>query len=218
MPSSIIHYAIASEIAKKVPLSDRNMFFIGNAIGPDASSHDDGTYKIAHFTETLADKSLKGVNWNAFRNEYKNLLPNDSFCLGYFCHLIQDAIWYHDFMDERVRIYPKEMRKTIIMQKVYKDYNRLNYLLIKDFSLSPLSAVFTDSPVKEITLERLNESIAYFSEWFKTEECSPSDLEMITDDIISAYIEKGTQICIFEIEAIKNNVFDCNPIDFFVAP
>ena len=36
-------------------------FLLGAVLGPDASSHEDGTYETAHFWEKSEDKMRKGI-------------------------------------------------------------------------------------------------------------------------------------------------------------
>lgn len=51
MASTLIHYAISIRILEKIHVKDKFLFLMGASVGPDASSHDDGSYDTAHFWE-----------------------------------------------------------------------------------------------------------------------------------------------------------------------
>lgn len=48
MASRMLHYVVALELLQKLKIKDKNRFLVG-ALLPDASSHQDGSYDIAHF-------------------------------------------------------------------------------------------------------------------------------------------------------------------------
>ena len=132
MASSMMHYIISNQILKKYPDVDNNKFLFGATLGPDASSHDDGTYDIAHFGSVENDK--KGIDWQKFEQKHGDKMLEDGFYLGYWCHLIQDAVWFHDVVDKYVRVFEGEKKKECY-QKGYRDYGRLNYLLQKSLCI-----------------------------------------------------------------------------------
>ena len=107
-------------------------FLLGAVLGPDASSHEDGTYETAHFWEKSEDKMRKGINWKKITDKYEKRIFANDFVLGYYCHLLQDALWFHEIADKDVRCYQGEEKK-LAYQRGYRDYDRLNYLLIKEF-------------------------------------------------------------------------------------
>ena len=67
MASRMLHYILAIEITKNVMVNDMNRFVVG-ALIPDASSHNDDSYDIAHFEDIIKgnDNIRKGINWTLF--------------------------------------------------------------------------------------------------------------------------------------------------------
>lgn len=119
MASTLIHYAISIRILEKIHVKDKFLFLMGASVGPDASSHDDGSYDTAHFWERT--ENMKGINWLVFANEYQtNILSND-FLIGYYCHLIQDAVWFHDIVDKYVlvKILTDSSLPDCLFKKIY---------------------------------------------------------------------------------------------------
>ena len=134
MASRMLHYVMARELLQKLKIKDKNRFLVG-ALLPDASSHQDGSYDTAHFYEEAEREVLcKGINWRRFAEKYGDILWTDDMCQGYLCHLIMDAVWFHDVADRYVRTYPYPKRRDMY-QKGYEDFNRLNMILRKQYGL-----------------------------------------------------------------------------------
>ena len=60
MTSAMIHYTITNLILEKIEVVNKERFPHGATLGPDASSHEDGTYDVAHFENKSADGMKKG--------------------------------------------------------------------------------------------------------------------------------------------------------------
>lgn len=99
MPSWGIHLVTANEILKRIKVSDKNAFLIGNFM-PDAEKHviKDfsffSLYKISHYAE-LQDINRKIEvlpNSIKFVEKYKNKI-NNPLVLGYLTHLLTDYYW-----------------------------------------------------------------------------------------------------------------------------
>ena len=216
MASNIIHYAIAKRISEQIKVEDSERFLFGASVVPDFSSHEDGSYDKAHFQGWSVDHLRKGIDWNAFEQRYRDNFDMDSIYLGYWCHLVQDAIWFHDIVDKCVRIYPKDIRKNYI-QKGYRDYIRLNYLLSKEYTLEVPSFSQLNIPVKEVREDIVQTKLNAFYEQFVFVECVKDDLELYNWDMIKNYIDKCTELCICEIEAMKNDNVRIKPSIFYVV-
>lgn len=217
MASTIIHYAISNIILEKINIKNTERFLLGAAIIPDSTSHEDDSYDRAHYETYSSDQMLKGFNWEQFYEEYKDHFWDDDLFLGYFCHLIQDAVWYHDIFDKYIRHNPRD-----VMQKLYDmgcdDYRRLNYLLIKYFALDKVNFSDINVPIEFITKERVANSLKLYDTWFLAKKCEVSELEMYKWDMMMDYIEKCVELCCEQIEAIqKKRETSVHPKDFFVV-
>lgn len=216
MASNMIHYVISKKILERIEVEDSERFLFGASIVPDVSIHEDGSYDKAHFQGWSIDYLKKGIDWNLFEQQYYNSFDIDSIYLGYWCHLVQDAIWFHDIVDKYIRIYPQDIRKNYY-QKGYSDYKRLNYLLFKEYHLVVPSFSQQDIPVKEVRKDLVQTKLDTFYEQFNFAECTKNDLIVYTWDVVIKYIEKCVEFCVYEIEARKNNGVRSNPSRFFVV-
>lgn len=74
MASRLLHYLIASELAERQEIKDKNRFCIG-ALLPDLSGHEDGSYNTAHFWVELEKENKKGLTGfyleTGMRNRWK---------------------------------------------------------------------------------------------------------------------------------------------------
>ena len=130
MASSMIHYVISRKVAEHFDIKDLNSFLFGAVIVPDCGSHEDSSYDFFHFKDVLTEKGIKGFNHVQLSHKYSEHMSEDFFS-GYFCHVMQDNIWFHDIVNPNVRIYPSDV-KAEKYKTVYRDYYRLNYILQKE--------------------------------------------------------------------------------------
>ena len=133
MPARMIHYLVAEEVAKQVKVENMNRFKLGS-LCPDMSTREDGSKHVTHFMEIHGE--VKGCNWITFLSKYQEMVKRDDLYLGIMCHIITDAIWFHDIMETQIRSRAgsKEERQEMFLRG-YADYHRLNYILKKEFSL-----------------------------------------------------------------------------------
>ena len=189
-----------------------NRFVVG-ALIPDASSHNDDSYDIAHFEDIIKgnDNIRKGINWTLFENKYKKELEEDPLYVGYLCHLIADAIWFKRITDKYIRIYPKNDRMRYI-KKGYEDFQKLNALLIEEYGISCplLQALSID--IEEINTSLVDELIYKLRKDFEVHtQCNKSELEVYSYEAIIEFIHESVDMCVKEINALRNNEKGVNP-------
>ena len=126
----------------------------------------------------------------------------------------RDALWFHEIADKYVRCYQGEEKK-LAYQRGYRDYDRLNYLLIKEFHLKRIDFTETEIPIDEISAEKLLVGEKNFKRWFDAIPCDKEDLDIYTWDIIEQYIKKCVRFCISEVNALKNGEKGCDPENLF---
>lgn len=215
MASGMIHYVISKRVAKLVGIEDVERFLLGAVVAPDASSHSDGSYDKAHFQGWLQDRTMKGIDFNRFADKYGDRFEADDFYLGYWCHLMEDAIWFHDVVDKYVRIYTGEVKKTYY-QKGYKDYERLNYLLLKEYGLQSLTFLSRDVPVEEVRQDLVEAMIESVKSYFAVTSCKKEELELYTWEVITAYIDNCVQFCTEEIKKWRRGKENSQAEQYFV--
>ncbi len=216
MASTIIHYTISNLLLKKLTIKNKELFLLGASLGPDASSHEDGTYDVAHFLSYSEDGTRKGIDWIKFAEKYKNDILTDEFILGYFCHLIQDALWFHDLVDKCIRCYAGEEKK-LAYQRGYHDYERLNYLLINEFELAKVNFGEVNILVNEISTDKLVLGKNMFEQWFLSNPCRKEELDIYNWDIINDYINNSVDLCLSEISKLMQEENGLSPEELFVV-
>ena len=216
MASTIIHYAISKRIAEKIVVKDQERFLFGATIVPDASSHEDGSYDYAHGQSWSMDRLKKGIDWTLFEKRYCDAFDGDSIYLGYWCHLVQDSMWFHDIVDKHVRIYPREIRNKYY-QKGYADYIKLNYLISKEYNLEIPSFKQLNVSMKEVKKDLIQTRVNGFYEQFHSVECTKADLELYKWNTITNYIDSCTDFCVQEIDAMQKGRERVIPSVYFVT-
>ena len=215
MASSMIHYIVSRLIADKIAAKDLNLFLIGAVLAPDTGNKEDGSYCKLHCMDIRDDIAQKGFNWTTYVDAHREEMDNDYF-KGYCCHLIMDALWFHDVCDRHIRHLPKDAKNEKI-QAVYRDYRRLNHLLIKEYNVAgePVSVInIPDAGIDKAALLSMADS---FAKQLQAPECCPEALEVLTWDIVVAYIEKARTLCVREMNAVINGCSGMDPMDLFVT-
>ena len=214
MASSMIHYVISQKVAEHFEIKDMNAFLLGAVIVPDSGSHEDTSYDFFHCKDLLTEKGVKGFNPLHAVQRYRERIDEDFF-LGYFCHVMQDNIWFHDVVNPNIRIYPKEVKEAKY-RTVYRDYFRLNYILQKEFD-GPYEPIRkAEIPIKEADEKRVDALLNLFKDFLVAPESTKEELELLTWDMISAYIDKCIKYCIEEIRRLKAGEELSDPTELYV--
>lgn len=214
MASRIMHYAVAHRLTKSVEIKDYNRFVFG-ALAPDLSSHNDGSYDVAHFWRKIESKGIKGIDWIKFYNKYRNEILDDDFLLGYYIHLIVDAYWFKHIQDKFIRKYPKDV-KSILYTKGYSDMYKYNNILIEKYSLVYNIDSISNLKIDEINETNANQYLMDFKKDFQCEKLFNPEFEVYPYDDIMLFIENVYELCVSEINALKENQPLLNPEDLFV--
>jgi len=214
MASSMIHYVISRKVAEHFNIKDLNSFLFGAVIVPDCGSHEDSSYDFFHCTDVLPERGIKGFNHVQLSRRYSEHMAEDFF-LGYFCHIIQDNIWFHDIVNPNIRIYPPDI-KAEKYRTVYRDYYRLNYILQTEFN-GPYEPIYkAEIPIKEAVETRVDALLNLFKDFLITPENAGEELELLTWDMLSAYIDKCIKYCTEEIRRLKAGEELSDPAELYV--
>ncbi len=214
MASSMLHYLIALKITDSIEIDNIDNFMIG-ALLPDASSHQDGSYSIAHFVDFKLDQGIKGFNWNNFKQKYEQYLISDSIYLGYFCHLIMDAVWFKNMADKYIRIHPKKER-NIYYQKGYEDFHKLNSILVNKYNLSCPSFEIPKINIDEINFDYIDiifENLAH--NFCDIHPYDVSELSIYPFEEIEKYITDTINVCLAEISSLNSKQGLVDPVMYY---
>lgn len=215
MPSRMIHYVIAEEVAKQVEIKNINRFKIGS-LCPDMSRHGDGTKHATHYFEIHGDK--KGGSWLRFVAEYSEQMKQDDLYLGILCHLITDAIWFHEVMETQIRskVKSKEERQAKY-QEGYLDFHRLNYILREEFDLRYELEEDRNIEFAGIHPELYDEVFdGLFKDFFLEPRAEKEELAIYTYDITIECITLCIGECVNAIRMFRDGKELVSPEKYFV--
>jgi len=203
-----MHYIIADQIIKRVEIKDHNRFSLGT-LAPDfasymsADSHEKGIHAQAHFGETDFEEELRGINWTTFLDKYKTTILEDEFVMGYFVHLLSDALWLKQIQANYLYTYPMEERKAMVM-KAYSDMGKSNSMLIDKYGIENKLTLVDSTDVEEAAIDYAQHLLNDFREDFVSGSQGDAGFEVYEYDAILSYIEKCVDKCVLEIEALRN--------------
>ena len=143
MPNISAHMIVAREVGKRLNIKSDN-FIRGNLL-PDIIDINDSHHKIKSKVYMVPDISYF----------FKKLDLNNDLHLGYLVHLLLDKYYLEDYL---AKLYPN--KNIFIDSMIYRDYDYLNYNLIKKFKLnvSSLEQILTNFDCK-ILKEKLKYNI-----------------------------------------------------------
>ncbi len=215
MPSRMIHYLVAEKVAEKIPIRDRNRFKIGS-LCPDMSSRENGSKHVTHFQEVAGE--IKGANWAGVVEKHGTDMREDDLYLGVFCHILTDAIWFHDIMEPQVRSRAKsyEEREAGYRQG-YLDFHRLNYILPRVYGLR-----YELTEDRNIVLEGVQQELfdmvfhGMYQDFFEKPEASPEELTIYPYEMAIACIERCIDACVKKLTAFREGKSLGDAREFYV--
>lgn len=214
MASRIMHYVIADLLSKKIDIKDYNRFVFG-ALLPDMSSHEDGSYVIAHMGGSNEAKGIKGIDWSKFYNKYQSNMLEDDLYLGYYVHLIVDAYWLKHIQNKFVRKHSKEV-KHVLRKKGYREMQSYNSLLVDKFNLVNKIEVIRNMRIDEINEAYIDLFMRAFGEDFVDEKNGDVLFEVYPYEDVMLFIQNACEKCICEINAARSKHGMGNSEDYYV--
>ena len=194
MASSIIHIAVAKEVAKKIKIKRKKDYYLG-AIAPDISKQIGETKYKSHFLKNSYMTDTPNIE--LFIRKYHDF-KNNSFDLGYFTHLYTDKMWEDNFIknitdNNTIKLLDGTVLRTSpeeVCAIIYSDYTNLNTMLIDEYELD-LSLFYEEfekpkTSIREIPVEKLDiliNKIGIIIENSKGEKTYSINKDMITEFI-----------------------------------
>ena len=141
MSSIIMHIYISLKVQKELNLSNK---FLAGAILPDMIKMMTKSKDITHYIKDYkrGEKIIRLPDLEKFLQDNKDKL-NDEVTLGYYAHLIEDKIWFDEYIDSFAKCIDKENILYIsdntvhsyqeFKKDIYSDYANVdNYIIGKD--------------------------------------------------------------------------------------
>ncbi len=201
MAQRTIHYAIAKNIIKQNLITNSYRFIIGNLL-PDCSKHSKKSHDNTHYAYYDETKKKKTYDFSQYYKEYKNEIHSDDLFLGYYTHLITDAVYRKFIYYEKGLI--KCKKDSDYIQKFHSDYKVLNKIIIKNYKLEKIT-IDTDLS-NNIYIKSLDNLHNDINTDF-TNNHTTNQLNYLNYDIIEEFIAQITKILVQEIKSIKDNGF-----------
>lgn len=207
MAQRIVHYLIAVSLAEEYPVSDRQRFLTGSLL-PDAY-RSVRERDITHYKVSEGD--IHYSDFRRFREEFRDRILLDDLYLGYYLHLVEDAL-YRRYL--RTHDYRRPMNLEQRVQ-LHQDYHILNFLLIEQHHLrnelrSPIA--LSAEPISRILPFQLPELIDDLNHDFH--EQVYGTCRYVTLDIISGFVTEAYPVCAQEMSAVRNGRFTLEPRDY----
>jgi hypothetical protein len=148
MGSRMMHYCITTEINKHFYQSKEIRIHLGG-LAPDLTHSIYAPKALTHFVQVSED-GRKRTDYDLFIQKYKEHF-DDSFYIGYLSHLVADSLWYDMIYLKQIKYLPESEKQSAI-EKGYRDFRRLNKMLLTDYPLIPIGDI---PPVENINIEGL---------------------------------------------------------------
>ncbi len=198
MASSIVHLAITNELSKRLSFKDLNRLKFG-AIVVDAGVGGN-EFGNAHLKVNVLDDKKKTYDFDKFRELFGERMLSDDLYLGYYLHLVQDAL-YREYVYDRYHWNPTIPGNV---ERLHKDYQIVNQYIINKYELKNDLAVpegFDEEALKQIsafdTSRLMNNLKAYFA---PVEE---EEIFFFTKEMSDEFIEEAVDFCVREVEKIR---------------
>ena len=141
MASSLMHYAITDKILQLFPMHDGARLRFG-AVLPDASVNKRKT----HFRVYNEKLGIRLYNLEAYRAQFGERMQKDDLYLGYYLHLIEDAL-YRKILYDTFGWNPYTPESTA---RMHHDYTLLNRHFIQKYNIRDDLAVPENFPQEPI--------------------------------------------------------------------
>ncbi|MCH5266549.1 MAG: zinc dependent phospholipase C family protein [Lachnospiraceae bacterium] len=214
MASRIMHYIVGHQVSRQINFQNPERFLFGNMLpdcvnGPGGRK---GPKAQSHFWEWDEERCVKGHNWNWFWDKYKNH-REDELYLGYFCHLVTDAVWG---VEVYLPMKKENASRLKTVETLYRDYHRMNELLREKFHPAAPDMQWLENEMEEVEKSFWD---FYYRELLEDLQedtgAKKEDLELMDYDRIVAFIESAASVSCEEILAKREGRSGREPEEFY---
>lgn len=207
MAGSLVHLAVMCELMRKYSFKDPDRIKFAVVV-PDA-----GTDHVkCHFKHRFDDGKMSMYDLNAFKEMYGDKIMSDDVYLGYYLHLVQDAV-YRQYVYNEHHWVPDSAEKV---DKLHNDYALCNPHIIEKYGLKNDLKVPKDFYELDICKDFSFDADNFIYNTIKTyfEQVPTGEFFFFTDKMTDEYIERAVSICLSEIEALTKGEAFVNPRDY----
>lgn len=198
MGSRMIHLAMSKVIEEKAEINDMASFRVGTIL-PDAVAE---PRDVSHYKEIFYNGKNKMINFPKFREQFYNRIRSDDLYLGYYIHLVQDAMYRKFLYGERD--YVTKGSREDAARDMYNDFHITNLFLIKAYGIEK-SMVSPDALLKRNIEEK------YLIPMLKFLKEAETDFEIrdwgktvyLTEEMAKEFVDRYSILCIDEINSLR---------------
>ena len=196
MAARTVHYALALLICKKCNIENIDRFIAGELL-PDAIEHNNVNHAKTHFKITY-EVCKKLIDTKSFLEKYRAMIMKDDLYLGYYLHLIQDAVYRRFLYTDEGFI---NKRNGNYVSELHNDYALLNEYIINKYGLEIIDNAINIDCIDEIYDFKYNELLDELKLDFSNRGTGTT--VHLTEDMMDRFIEISFGICCEELEALK---------------
>ena len=195
MAQRTIHYLFGEMISHQIELADKERFLLGSIL-PDAIEPCDRNK--SHFK--VKTDTHKFFDFEAFRNQYFDLMLRDDLYLGYYMHLVEDA-FYRAFVYQDRFMMPRTKEEVPIL---HRDYHILNSYVVSNYHIHNIlkqDYMLEHEPISDIAPFRIRAFLDEMSGDF-TEQTTGTTV-FLTECMLDEFVETYISLAIEEVEHLK---------------
>lgn len=196
MAQRTIHYLFGVIISDQIKVADKQRFLVGTIL-PDAV--EPFCRNASHFT--VETDTHKYYDFEAFRNQYFDLMLHDDLYLGYYLHLVEDAFYRAYFYSDRFTM-PRTREEVPIL---HNDYHILNYYIVQKYNIRNIlgnSFSLENEPLCEIAPFLIEELLCEMADDFT--EQTEGNTVFLTENMLDEYVKTYIPLAIEEVKNIKS--------------
>ena len=199
MASSIVHLAITNELTKVIDFSDSARLKFG-AVVVDAGAGGN-QYGNTHMKIFVEDGKKKTYNLDRYREMFGERMLTDDLYLGYYLHLVQDALYRHYVYD----IHHWNPRIPGNVDRLHKDYEILNQYVINKYRLTNDLTVpdgFEDEDLNQLGAFDTEQLLRNMNAFFSPVEEEP--IFFFTKEMCDEFIGEAVLFCTEEVKKLRD--------------
>ena len=204
MASSVVHLAIINELTKKIDFNDINRLKFGAVVA------DAGIYGKSHLKINVSD-GKKSYDFDRYRLMFGGRILSDDLYLGYYLHLVQDALYRHYVYDR----YHWDPLIPGNVELLHKDYSIVNHYVVSKYQLKNDLVVpkgFEKEDINQIDTFDIERLMLDMRSYFRPVE--EEKIFFFTKEMSDEYIEEAIDFCLKEVEKIRNGLPGIDMIEY----
>ena len=210
MAQRTVHAMFGVLLRDRLELTDSGRFLLGSIL-PDSYA-DPGQRQTSHFIKSAGDEGFLYFDFHDFLESFNERVMTDELYLGYYAHLVEDAIYRYFLYYEKGWM---QKLKSYKLDILHKDYAILNSYVVRRYPLPcriVLPEGFDAEPLHRITKFDAEALICKYENDLLASDSGT--LEMLTEDVLEEFAAKYVDILTDELRAVRRGRSLLNAADY----